>query len=103
LVGNAKVKLSVVADQCTPFDIYWVKTCKDKSRNVYLINLGKLPSALNIGISSKANEIVENGAAKDVVRFLNPNNEEKFLIPQDVPTFSLFLSTQNPNVILYLT
>jgi hypothetical protein len=28
--GNAKMKFSVTADNCNPFDVYWIKNCKEK-------------------------------------------------------------------------
>ena len=32
--GNAKIRLNVVADNCDPIDIYWIKTCSQKSTNL---------------------------------------------------------------------
>ena len=63
--------------------------------------IGKLP-LVNIGITSKANEIIENGVAKDLAKYLNPSDKDKLIIPKDVSSFPLYISVPTQNVISYL-
>ncbi len=52
---------------------------------------------ISIGISNRADDILEDGKIKDT-KYVDQNSVEKFIIPKDITTLSLYIKNGQNNV-----